>query len=449
MKLGIPTLCRYDLLLRLVRSAEAGSLRPSGYIIVDNGGGLPEGELRALLGARFLEIVRPDKNIGVAASWNLIIDRAAPEDVIISNDDIVLGKDTFREMASALEDSLFVEGDGWALFGQQHQLVHLVGYYDENFWPAYYEDVDYDLRLARAGIRPFRPVLSEPVHHEGWATTTSLGSPEWLRLGRERNHAYFISKWGGESKNPRWNGNDAIVHYAEPFNGNPPDGWNERNRMSGSTAMRWDVLNQVAKVNGAARYLEIGVNNGECLERVEVAERWGVDPAANGAGVRAPDVVIPRSSQFFFEKIAPRLHLTFDLIFIDGDHRAEVVYGEIMAAKEYLSPRGIICVHDCNPHSEEMQEVPLRSGGLWTGDVWKTIARIRNEAEFDCRVVPSDYGTAILVPATTRAIRQMALPCAWDRLLWKDLVADRERLLGLLHPVHWTEWVRQLADRAL
>jgi GT2 family glycosyltransferase len=447
MILGIPTLCRYDLLKRLFRTTEAGSVCPTKYIIVDNGGALPEEELRAFLGPRkhVLEVIRPGRNIGVAASWNLIIDRAAPEPVIISNDDILFYVDTFEELIWALVQYRFVEGDGWALFGQRHELVQSVGYYDENFWPAYYEDVDYDLRLARAGVPIGRP-LSRPVHHEGWATEKALGQESWLREGRERNHAYFIAKWGGESRNPRWNGTPDIVHFKEPFDGKPPAGWSERKAMSESlVAMRWDVLNAVVERIGATRYLEIGVNNGECLTKVNVYERWGVDPNANGLGVTAPDLVIPRTSQVFFEKIAPYLQQRFDLIFLDGDHRAELVYDEIQAAKKLLSPRGVICLHDCNPHSEEMQEVPLRSGHLWTGDVWKTVARIRNEAEFECRVVPFDYGTGVLVPAR-RSVRQASLPCSWDRLLWKDLVADRENLLGLLRPDDWKDWVARATE---
>ena len=449
MKLGIPTLCRYDLLKELIRSAEQGSVRPSGYIIVDNGGKLDRAQVLSWLHEEgksreyLLELITPGQNIGVAASWNLIIDRAAPEPVVISNDDIVFNFHTFRELSDALSVCYFVEGDGWALFGQRFELVKKIGYYDENFWPAYYEDVDYDLRLSRADITPVEP-LTEPVAHHGWATTRTLGDPEWLKEGRLRNHAYFLTKWGGESRNPRWNGHAGITQYKKPFNGKPPEGWNERKRMTASTIspMRWDVLNLVAKTIGAESYLEIGVNDGNCIKRIEVAEKWGVDPNPTGDAISYTDVLIPRTSRFFFDKIAPSLQRRFDLVFIDGDHRAEIVYEELQAAAGLLSPKGVICLHDCNPHTEEMQRVPMQVGQAWTGDVWKTVARLRSEGTFWTRVVPFDYGTAIVVPGKGSA--QINLPCEWDRLLWKDLLSDREELLGLLDPSAWQDWIASI-----
>jgi hypothetical protein len=228
MRLGIPTYCRYDLLEALLLSAEAGSLRPAGYIIIDNGNAYPRERLNAVLGERasVAELISPGTNIGVAAAWNRILELTKEDDgVIISNDDIEFSPKTFEELSTALEvGHPFVEGDGWALFGQTVGLTNEVGYYDENFWPAYYEDVDYEERLRRLGIVPFAP-LSTPVKHHGWATTRALGDAAWLAEGRARNHAYFLQKWGGESRSPRWNGHLGIFQYSVPFNGNLPSGW--------------------------------------------------------------------------------------------------------------------------------------------------------------------------------------------------------------------------------
>lgn len=447
MRLGIPTLCRYDLLKELIQSAEQGEQMPDGYIIVDNGGRLTREEVYGWM--RYgsyspvtLDLITPDSNLGVAASWNRIIELAGPEDVIISNDDIVFNSRTFLELIISLRSHDFVEGDGWALFGQRSGLTKTVGWYDENFWPAYYEDVDYDLRLAKAGIVPHRP-LTEPVRHHGWATQTATGNPDWLREGRERNHAYFLAKWGGESKNPRWNGTPDIVHYDRPFNGNPPEGWSERRRVPTAVSMHWDVLNYLVRRLDVHRYLEIGVANGECLRHVQAKEKWGVDPYINEGGVKSADFFIPKTSVEFFKTFSMPAGFYFDLVFIDGDHRAEVVYEEVHLARQLLSDRGVICLHDCNPYTEEMQQVPYRPG-LWTGDVWKAVARLRSEGEFHVGTVPFDYGTTILIPSSMQSPAMLtALPCSWDRLMWRDLATDRERLLGLLDPVRWTDWVDQ------
>jgi cephalosporin hydroxylase/SAM-dependent methyltransferase len=229
LTLGVPTYCRYDLLDKLLLSAEAGSVRPERYIIIDNGNAYPRERLNALLGERSIvaELISPGTNIGVAAAWNRILEMTEDDGVIISNDDIELGPKTFEELTSALETHPFVEGDGWALFGQTIELTEHVGWYDENFWPAYYEDVDYEERMHRQGFAPFNP-LSAPVKHHGWATTTALGNAAWLAQGRARNHDYFLRKWGGESRAPRWNGHAGISQFSEPFNGNPPAGWSLR-----------------------------------------------------------------------------------------------------------------------------------------------------------------------------------------------------------------------------
>ena len=340
MKLGIPTIRRYDLLKSLIESVERGSCLPSGYIIVDNGGELSESDVRGWIGTRgassdILEFIKPQRNLGVAASWNLMIDRAAPDAIIISNDDIVFGEHTLRELSEGLEQYPFVEGDGWALFGQRFELIQTVGYYDETFWPAYYEDVDYDLRLRRVGVIPHR-ALSEPVHHVGWATLRT-GDADWVTEGRERNHAYFLAKWGGESRNPRWNGTPDIEHYSEPFNGKPPLGWTERKRVPSAIAMHWDIINHVAQRIGARRYLEIGVEAGECMKRIRVAEKWGVDPDPTPGGTGAADVFVRKRSGDFFRDIAPHAG-TFDLVFIDGDHDSHVVYHEVESAMGLLSP---------------------------------------------------------------------------------------------------------------
>jgi GT2 family glycosyltransferase len=201
MKLGVPTLLCYDQLDGLLRSAEAGTVQPTGYIIIDNGGTYERARAERIVGHRpgvSLDLLQPGENLGVAKSWNRILSLAGDEPIVIANDDVVLGAETFEEMSSTAMRALFVSGDGWCLFAQQPECTRRVGLYDERFWPAYYEDTDYHVRLMRAGIEPVRP-LSQPVQHAGWSTTRALGDPPWLAEGRARNREYFIRKWGADS----------------------------------------------------------------------------------------------------------------------------------------------------------------------------------------------------------------------------------------------------------
>ena len=141
MILGVPTLHRYDLLGRLIASAEAGSCKPSAYLIVDNGGKFgalaPAMPAVASALARWAEIdvLAPGRNLGVAASWNALLDRAGAEPIAISNDDVELGEDALEALARAIgvHDFVIAEGppnaNGWCLFAQTARCTELVGGY--------------------------------------------------------------------------------------------------------------------------------------------------------------------------------------------------------------------------------------------------------------------------------------------------------------------------------
>lgn len=218
VKLGVPVLANYEGLAKLIASAESGSLKPSGYIIIDNGGRLFD-EFSDVIFDERVDVVSPLENLGVAASWNTLLEIGDP--IVIANDDIILASHQFEEMVADLSGHPFV-GNGWCLFGQTRECTERVGYYDENFFPAYYEDSDYAVRMFRAGIARHW-TCSEPVEHAGcWTTSNLLGSPAWLSESIERNRQYFVRKWGTMP-------NDTFEGYYEtPFNGQPPVDWSLR-----------------------------------------------------------------------------------------------------------------------------------------------------------------------------------------------------------------------------
>jgi GT2 family glycosyltransferase len=174
MLLGIPTLNRYDLLDKLIASAEQGTLPPSGYIIIDNGGSY-ERPARLLRDVVFV-IVRPGRNLGVAASWNKLLELSDGEPIVISNDDIELQPDALEKFEKAFaEGHQFIGAcGGWALFGQTPHVTQTIGLYDENFGMAYYEDCDALLRLKSAGI-PVHDLLADFLGKDGtrlWCSVT-------------------------------------------------------------------------------------------------------------------------------------------------------------------------------------------------------------------------------------------------------------------------------------
>jgi len=437
MRLCIPTLCNYDGVDALIRSAEAGTVKPTGYVVLDNGGKYPRARLDAAIGERSVEreLITPTDNLGVAASWNVFLDRfGKTEPLVISNDDITLGPTAFATLDNYGARGALRAGFGWALFMQRPECTQRVGFYDENFWPAYHEDIDYIIRMERRRVPDIRLEGHIDIQHAGWRTTLMLGNPDWLADGRARNHSYLVAKWGTESLTPET--------YQKPFNGSPPAGWDLRQRLP-SLPLRWELLNEIAELIGAKRYLDLGLSDGACFRRVNVHEKFGVDkssPLARELGDRGYQMT---TDEFFAQQQSTARHSAdrFDLIFIDADHSHVQVDRDIENALRLLTPEGVIVLHDCSPFYEDMQVVPHNGSHFWTGDVWRSIVRLRLEGRHAVRVVNSDFGLGVVIPNGQSPYHSVYLPSRTPSdLTYQDLVAERENLLGLISGWNWREW---------
>jgi hypothetical protein len=86
-----------------------------------------------------------------------------------------------------------------------------VGTFDENFWPAYYEDCDYKIRLELIGFTGFNYALQElpPLPH-GKPRTGGTDYSAMLQGCGLLNRAYWKRKWGNS---------DYYSHvYQTPYN---------------------------------------------------------------------------------------------------------------------------------------------------------------------------------------------------------------------------------------
>ncbi len=72
----------------------------------------------------------------------------------------------------------------------------------------------------------------------------------------------------------------------------------------------------------------------------------------------------------------------FDLIFLDGDHRAKTVYKELPAALNCMAAGGCIILHDYFPDGR-----PLWSNGAVVSGPFLAIERLQGEG-LDCKVLP-------------------------------------------------------------
>lgn len=209
MLVGIPTLNRYDLLDLCLESLAAGTLQPSQVFVIDNGGSYVAGS-----GWPFpLDVVKPGRNLGVAASWNLLHRLSQGQDLILLNDDVELAADSLARLAlqpapfvslcdtpgfEARRTDPGVRVSDWSCFLQRTEVWERVGTYDEAFWPGGYEDCDYWRRMLLAELTVTR-LPQTGMRHRVSATLEHFSDEERRELDAAtvRNDAYYQRKWGG------------------------------------------------------------------------------------------------------------------------------------------------------------------------------------------------------------------------------------------------------------
>jgi len=200
-------------------------------------------------------------------------------------------------------------------------------------------------------------------------------------------------------------------------------------------------INRAIARLGATTYLEIGVRAGACLHRVSAARKVGVDPCRQGFRERsASDVYCEMPSDEFFESRAPELFASspIEVAFVDGLHEFRQALRDVMNVERFLSPRGVVFLHDCNPASRRRAEV--RDGGVWNGDVWKAAVYIRRERP-DLRLFTLDCSEGLGV-ITGFGLRSEAVGAseaeldAYKALDYGLLEREREKILDLKSPLY-------------
>lgn len=205
--IGIPTINRLDLL----HPALLYYLMDFPEIeihILDNG----KQDIEKRISHPNIIVTETDVNYGVAKSWNTLCDDIFQnhEYALILNDDIYLGR-TQWEILSLLvnpeyKSDLYVGTQDWCCFLLPKKTFEIVGRFDENFYPAYYEDNDYHYRLNLGGMKTLHIPYLNPLVHRSSKTIEKDSS---LRTLFEDNKDYYIHKWGGEPTKET---------YSTPFN---------------------------------------------------------------------------------------------------------------------------------------------------------------------------------------------------------------------------------------
>lgn len=217
--LVVPTLNRgRDLLLKCLESFAAGSRQPDQTIVIDNGQqNLAEQNLAGTLPfLPQLAIYEPGENLGFAASCNWALRYCALGDSLWlnSNDDLTVAPELLENLANSVDifpdiPFYFPEsgaGRKFTLFlARPRVLLENVGEFDEQFWPAYFEDNDYARRFALAGLEDKMVPGAEYLHET--SSTLAAYTPEQ----REQHHLQFganrqryADKWGGPPGAELW-----------------------------------------------------------------------------------------------------------------------------------------------------------------------------------------------------------------------------------------------------
>ena len=191
--IGIPTINRADLLIQAL--SKYSECYPNVNIfIIDNGS-------QGLVSHDKIEVETPSLNLGVAASWNRIMEKSIAcghTHTMILNDDIELCRDTqtFQNLINEECPEAFIKFEGtWCSFILPNKMFEAVGPFDTNFYPAYFEDNDYSRRIQLKG---FEIVEREEMRPTLCRNSMTIARDPALNHNFEKNRHYYIYKWGGE-----------------------------------------------------------------------------------------------------------------------------------------------------------------------------------------------------------------------------------------------------------
>lgn len=210
--LGIPILNRIDLLERLLASLD----HPVHTLAIVDNSGNGTGSLAPALAAlaerphpliNTIEIARPFGNLGVAASWNLIL-RAFPQAplALLANNDVVFTSGVLTKALALLDPSmpqflpLLPDAAAFSAFLITAPTWNRIGLFCEDFHPAYCEDLDYRDRLRDDPAINWVNVIAiqGPMQAANPSSSATIASDPLLAAANQRsfqvNRLWYLSR---------------------------------------------------------------------------------------------------------------------------------------------------------------------------------------------------------------------------------------------------------------
>lgn len=141
-------------------------------------------------------------NQGVAGSWNKGIELMYERNcdwLIILSAAVRFGEngmlDFIEELEKTDKDILACEPSiGWHCIGIRRSVFDAVGTFDENFYPIYFEEVEWSYRCQLVGIVCWGSTDKVQIENLMWAHSGKLAG---VKSDGERLLKYLLCRWGG------------------------------------------------------------------------------------------------------------------------------------------------------------------------------------------------------------------------------------------------------------
>src|SRR6056297_663016 len=147
---------------------------------------------------------------------------------------------------------------------------------------------------------------------------------------------------------------------------------------------RTRIIQDLINLNNARTYIEIGVREGDVFKNIDVSRKIAVDVERRAGMKELADNEAPQL--FDTDKI--------DIAFIDGYHEFFQVLRDFQNTEKFISEKGIIVMHDCNPVAKKTEAT---RGGLWSGDAWKAAYYINHHrSDLNFFTLNCDYGLGVV-----------------------------------------------------
>ena len=185
------------------------SLAGENVFIIDNTG---RQDCKVFEGMGF-EIEYQTQNIGIPKSWNLGLKKGY-DWTFISSSSMLFNKpfSHITDMLKGYDKAMFRTGHDWHFLAVHKKAVEKIGYFDENFYPGYFENTDWDYRCYLADIYEYKMHEIDAVCQADHECITN-----GLQVPGVKLHQYLTSKWGEDNKEINW-GVGHWGQYTNPFN---------------------------------------------------------------------------------------------------------------------------------------------------------------------------------------------------------------------------------------